>query len=327
MRPIFKLALLLGCGLPLLAIDGVVTNATTGMPQAGVAINLVQPSQNGMVPLGETKTDAQGQFKIDKTIPPGPGLLQATYEGTTYNQIITPGMPTTGIQVKVYDATNDPVVAIPVEHLILMEPSDTEIKISETFVFNNQTIRTFNDPAKGSLQVYLPEAAGGKAQAVITAPGGMPIPRTPTKASGGFYKIDYPIKPGETRMDVSYTVPAAQKFAGKVVPAPGGVHLVTPFSVTLTGEGIESQGQEPQTQAHIYIIKGADYKVSIDGVGALRPETPAAASDSGANGEDTGSPKIEIASARIYSRLYWVLGLALGILAVGGAMLYRRGTA
>jgi len=35
--------------LPLLAVDGVVVNATTGKPQSGVAINLVQPSQNGMV--------------------------------------------------------------------------------------------------------------------------------------------------------------------------------------------------------------------------------------------------------------------------------------
>ncbi len=95
--------------------------------------------------------------------------------------------------------------------------------------------------------------------------------------------------------------------------------------MTLTGEGIESQGQEPQTQAHIYNVKGSSYDVTIDGVGALRAETPA--SGDGAAGEDTGSPKIEIASARIYSRLYWVLGLALGILALGGAMLYRRGMA
>lgn len=323
-----KFALLLLSTLPLLAIDGVVMNATTGKPQAGVAINLVQPSQNGMVPLGETKSDAQGQFKIDKTIPPGPGLLQATYQGTTYNQIITPGMPTTGIQVKIYDGTTDPIVALPAEHLILMEPSDTQIKINETFVFNNQTIRTFNDPAKGSAQIYLPPAAVGKARAIITAPGGMPIPRTPTKASGGFYKIDYPIKPGETRMDVSYTVPAAQKFSGKVVPAPAGIHLVTPFSVTLTGDGIESQGQEPQTQAHIYNVKGATYDVTIDGTGALRAETSAAGNGpAAASGEESGSPKIEITSARIYSKLYWVLGLAFGILAAGATMLFRRGTA
>jgi len=67
----FALALVL-TSLPLLAIDGVALNVTTGKPQSGVAINLVQPSQNGMVPLGSATTDAQGQFKIDKQIPPDP---------------------------------------------------------------------------------------------------------------------------------------------------------------------------------------------------------------------------------------------------------------
>ena len=67
--------------LPLLAVDGVVVNVTTGKPQSGVAINLVQPSQNGMVPLGNATTDAQGQFKIDKQIPPGPGLAASYLRG------------------------------------------------------------------------------------------------------------------------------------------------------------------------------------------------------------------------------------------------------
>src|ERR1700726_2868687 len=131
------LAAFLAISLPLLAVDGVVVNATTGKPQSGVAINLVQPSQNGMVQLGNTTTDSQGQFKIDKQIPPGPGLIQATYQGTTYNQIITPGMPTTGIQVQVYDSTKKSGVAETLEHLILLEPGMEKLKISETFVVGN----------------------------------------------------------------------------------------------------------------------------------------------------------------------------------------------
>ena len=324
------LCLLAFSALPLLAIDGVVINASSGKPQAGVELSLVQPSQEGMVPLGNTVSGADGSFKIDKTIPPGPGLLQATFQGNTYNQIFTPGTPTTGVQVKVFESTNDPIVANPAEHLILLEPGDTEIKVSETFVFNNQTVRTFSDPAKGSLQFFLPAAAGGKSRAIITAPGGMPIPRVPVKATRpGFYKIDYPIKPGETRMDINYSVPAAQKFAGKIVLAPAGTHLVTPFSVTLTGSGIESQGQEPQTQAHLYSVTGTDYEITIDGTGALRNTTSTAA-EGGAVGsnanEDNGQPKIEIASARVYSKLPWVLGLAFGILTLGGTMLFRRVT-
>jgi len=310
------------CALPVLALDGVAVNVTTGKPQPGVAINLVQPSRSGMVPLGNVTSGARGEFKIDKEIPPGPGLIQATYQGTTYNQIITPGMPTTGIQVKVYDSTNKAGVAKMLEHLILIEPSIDNLKISETFVLGNPSNTTYNDPAKGTIQFYLPDSTGGKAQVVITAPGGMPITRPPVKTSpAGFYKIDYPAKPGETRMDVTYTVPAADTFAGKVMASETGTHLVSPPTVTLTGDGIESAGQEPQTQAHIYNLTGLDYNLLIEGIGSLRGEPAAAA------GDDSGSPQIQVKTPRIYSQLAWVLGLALAILALGGTMLYRRGAA
>ena len=40
-----------------------------------------------------------------------------------------------------------------------------------------------------------------------------------------------PVKPGETRMDVSYTVPSTTKFSGKVVASDAATHLVTPGTV------------------------------------------------------------------------------------------------
>ena len=318
------LAALLFISLPLLAVDGVVVNATTGQPQSGVAVNLVQPSQSGMVQLGNTTTDAQGQFKIDKQIPPGPGLLQATYQGTTYNQIITPGMSTTGVQLKVYEATKKAGIARTVEHLILLEPGADRLRISETFVVGNDSNLTYNDPAKGSIQFFLPPATDGNAQVIITAPGGMPIPRPALKTPvAGIYKVDYPVKPGETRMDVSYTVPATNKFSGKIVGSDAATHLVTPGTVTVTGDGIELAGREPQTQANIYNLTGLDYNLLIEGIGSLRPDDSAGAAGPG---DDGGSPQVEIKKPRIYAQLPWVLSLAFAILALGGTMLYRRGT-
>ena len=322
------LVALFAVSLPLLAVDGVVVNATTGKPQSGVAINLVQPSQNGMVQLGNTTTDAQGQFKIDKQIPPGPGLLQATYQGTTYNQIITPGMATTGVQLKIYDATKKAGIARTVEHLILLEPGADRLRISETFVLGNDSNLTYNDPAKGSIEFFLPPATGGNAQVIITAPGGMPIPRPALKTpTAGIYKVDYPVKPGETRMDVSYTIPSTNKFSGKIVASDAATHLVTPGTVTVTGDGIELAGREPQTQANIYNLTGLDYNLLIEGIGSLRPDDSAGAAGQAGQADDGGSPQVEIKKPRIYAQLPWVLSLAFAILALGGTMLYRRGAA
>ncbi len=84
----------------------------------------------------------------------------------------------------------------------------------------------------------------------------------------------------------------------------------------------ESLGQEPQTKAHIYGAGDADYTVKITGTGSLRNAEAAPA-----DAEDTGQPQIEEKAARVYSRMYWVLGLAFAILGLGGVLLYRRSAA
>jgi len=324
---VLPLAVLPWFAVNAMAVDGVVLNGTLMHPQPGVEIQLIQPSQQGMKALGKTVSDAQGKFKIDATIPPGPGLLQANYQGATYNQIITPGMPTSGVEVRVYESTNKAGTAKISQHLIVMEPGADQIKMSELFIIDNKTTLTYHDAGAGSAQFFLPKGLQDSARAIVTAPGGMPVPRPAAlTAREDIYKVDYPLKPGQTRIEVTYAVPAAQKFSGKIAPSDAPTRLVTPSTVTLTGDGIENLGQEPQTQAHLYNLSGLDYNVLIGGTGSL-----GLAADSGKESdqqdEDTGAPKVEIASARIYSRLGWVLGLALGILALGGVALYRRGEA
>ncbi|MEQ1948448.1 MAG: hypothetical protein ABL995_14750 [Bryobacteraceae bacterium] len=321
MRITLTSAALLALAVQAFAVDGIVLNGTTKQPQPGVDLNLVQPSEKGMVPLGKAKSGPDGKFVINAEIPPGPGLLQATYQGATYNQILTPVSPKTGVEVMVYDSTNKVGTAKASEHMILLEPDETALRVTEMFILKNDTSLTFNDPQKGSVQYYLPKDAKD-AKASITAPGGMPITRPPAKTGqADVYKVDYPVKPGETRFDITYTVPPAQKFAGKVLPSDSATHMVTPSTVTITGNGIEPVGQEPQTKAHLYNLSGLDYNVLIEGTGSMRGPAE------GQPEEDNGSPKVEVAPARIYSRVWWVLGLAFAILALGGTMLFRRGDA
>src|SRR5437588_9722359 len=90
---------------PAFAIDGVVTNATTGKPQPSVKVTLIHPGQNGMQQLGSAESDAQGAFRIDKEVPSPPALLQADFKGVNYNSVLAPGAPTSGVRVTVYDVT------------------------------------------------------------------------------------------------------------------------------------------------------------------------------------------------------------------------------
>ena len=302
------------------SIDGTVINATAGKPQAGVLVNLVQPGAQGMQTLATVKSDGEGKFKIDKEVPPGAALLQAIYQGVLYTRVLQPGSPTTGVHVEVYNSTAKPGVAKISQHMIVVEPYAGSLDIGEIFMIQNETTTTFQDPVNGSVQFYLPEAAGGNVKVTINSPGGMPIQRPAEKtAQKNVYKISYPVKPGESRFDVSYALPPSNTFASKILHSEGITRLVTPSTVTLSGDGLEALPPEPRTGAHIYDAGNAAYSVKI--VGTL-PNPEEAAPQ-----EDSGAPQIEEGAARVYSKMYWIMGLVFTILGLGGVLLYRKSAA
>ena len=183
------------------AIDGTVTNGTTGKPQANVRIMLVKPGQGGMQTLGTTKSDQQGHFQFTHDEPGGgPQLLQADFEGVNYNTLLTPNMPTSGVDVRVYKATKSPANARILQHMIVLEPSDAQTSVSETFILQNSSNETYANPGLGGVRFYVPRSADGQVRVSVQGPGGMPLPRTAEKTDEtDVMKVDYPIKPGETQ--------------------------------------------------------------------------------------------------------------------------------
>lgn len=304
------------------AIEGTVVNGTTGKPQAAVTVSLVQPGANGMQTLATSTSDANGKFSIDHDLPPPPALLQADYKGVTYTQVQPPGRPTTGIQFQIYESAAKPPEGLQMAHLIMIEPSASALEISETFLIRNDSTTTFQDSSKGTAQFYPPKAAGDQVQVSVTPPTQMTIRRTAEKAGKtGSFKIDYPARPGETRFDMHYTLPASDTFSGKVIDGERPTTVVTPLSVHLTGEGIKEAGVEDQVQARLYQVTAPTFNVKIEGTGSIREQ------QSNAPQEDTGQPQTKEILARVYDRMYWVLGLTFGILALGGTLLYRKGAA
>jgi hypothetical protein len=296
------------------AIDGVIINGTTGNPAAAVTIHLVEPGAGGMQTLAGVQSDRNGHFEIGNEVPHGRvALLQARYKGATYNIVLQPGVPTIGLHLSIYDSTAMPKTAKVAQHMVLIQPEANVIQIGETLLLENSTQLTFMDEAKGSIEFYVPPAFAGELSCTVKAPDGMPIQRSVEKTGEpNVYKVNYPLKPAETRFDLTYTVPAADTFAGRNLYADSPARLVTPPSVSLSGEGIESVGQEPASQAHIYNVQSSSYEVKLF--------------KGGPTADDSGQPTTEETSARLYTKLPWVLGLTFGILTLGGCLLYRRNT-
>ena len=304
------------------AVDGVIVNGTTGQPQPNTLVMLIQPTQGGMKTLGTTKTDAQGKFSFDSNDAQGPRLIQAIFQGVQYNRMVPPGMPSTGIQVPVYASTNKAGTAKVTQHFIVLQPGDKEMTVSEGLLYVGDPNLTFNDPVNGSVRFYVPPDAQGVGNVTVNPAGGMPIQRPAIKTKDpNVYKVDYPVRPGETRFDINYTVATASPmiFADKEIHPEAASNLVVPAGVTAKSDDLELAGQEPKTQASIYRIKNANFKVEVAGTGALQAQSEGSA-------DDTGQPQVQEVKPRIYDSMYWILGMAFAILGLGSVLLARNST-
>jgi hypothetical protein len=317
---------LLASGVAFASIDGTVINRTSGKPASGVAMTLVKPGKNGMQTIGATTTDDAGHFVFEKDQPGGgPQLLQATFKGVTYNKLMTPNIPTSNVEVDVYEATNSPTVARIAERMMVIEPSSSEISVTETMIVQNDSKTTYNNDALGGFRFYLPPAANGQSRVQAQGPQGMPLPRAAEKTKeADVMQVNYPIKPGQTEFEANYTLPAGSPFTfrSRVVGvkgmSSGPLRLVVPAGVTLAGSDIEKVGTEPKTQATIYTVTAADkFSTVITGTGALRQPGNETA------GDDSESPQVTQGPPQIYHYLRWLVTLAFATLGVGLLVLFR----
>ena len=299
------------------AVSGTVVNKTAGKPAAGVLVTLYTIGEQGMQPVKSVKSDAQGRFEIAADVG-GPALLQAIYQGVVYTKMLAPGSPATGVEVDVYDATSEAGAVEVAQHMVLLEPISGILHVSESILIRNSGDRAYYDSEAGSFQVWIPPEIRGEPRLMVTAPQGMPVSRDLVQAGEeGVWKIDVPLKPGETRFDITYVLPQADPlvYSGKVLHGGKAVRLVTPNGVTLSGEGVTQIGEEPQTHAKVYEVAGREYSVTIAGTGSLQmpQEQPAG-----------GGAGIQQIRPRIYDRIVVITGLTLLILLAGFLLLYRR---
>jgi hypothetical protein len=322
-----KLALFFLCCLPAAAVvNGVVINRTTGKPQAGATVGLNKlGTQNGIELVAQAKTDAGGKFSIDQEVQ-GPYLIRTAFDGVTYNHPLMPGTPTTDLTLEVYDASRQPGAAKVSKHMMLFEPGAGQMVVNETYLYVNNGKTAWNDPGNGTLHFYLPAGANGKVDVKATAPNGALIGAPVSKYSrDDIYKVDFPVKPGETRFDVTYSVPytIGSPYEGRIATKDENTYLIAPNGVTLKGDHLNDLGTEPRTQAHIFGLTGAsDYKIELTGAEVAGPDTAAAA---GADQQEA-RPDIEVIPPRINAEVKPVLAIALGILGLGFALLYRKDT-
>jgi len=324
-------ALLVALALPAAAgtIQGHVRNGTTGKPVPRAEVVLIS-LVNGMEQLTSVQTDAEGGFRFDRPeIGTGPMLVRTTYEGASYFQMSPPGRPTADLQV--FEA-NAPSSAVRLgSRAIIFQPNGTRLMVGEEFMLQNssQPPATYNNP-KGAFAFEIPDGAK-LGQVTATPPGGMPLPQGTSSIGKNRYSVDFPLKPGDTNIRISYDLPYsgdnATVRAATVMPAER-VMVAAPVGMQISAEGFAPGGTEQgfTVLTRSGVAAGTPLSISLSGTAPM-PQEQGQPADAGTNpgGRDAAAAaeNLQVMSPRLASFQWIVLG-GMGVFFILGFLYLMR---
>jgi hypothetical protein len=217
------------------SITGTVTNKTNNRPAAGDDVVLIRLAQ-GMQESTRTTTDSRGRYKLD--LPDdGVHLVRVTHDKANYFSPAPPGTDT--VDVTVYDAAAH-VAGITGEADVMRIESDGSgagLRVVENFFVKNDSTPPRTQFSDRPFDFYLPDGAIVEGSAAL-GPGSMPIKAAPVPLSDekNHYAFIFPIRPGETRFQITYRLPYSGSFTFSPRPmlATDTVAIMMPKSMTFT---------------------------------------------------------------------------------------------
>jgi hypothetical protein len=311
------------------SVSGTVTNGTTGKIAVGADVILIE-LQSGMQTVANTKTDAKGQYHF--TYPQlgvSPMLIRVVYKGVNYHQPAVPGKE--DVPVEVYESTSDPRAFSVDSRFLVFEPKDSSLIVGEEYDIENHTQppMTFSHQG-GSFSFYLPPS-GQLQQVSALGPGGMPIQQGTIDRGNHIQSIDFPFRPGQNNIRVSYTLPYAgnQATVHTVSPyAAQRVLIVAPPAVQVLSAGFAPAGTEQGFNVYSRDTVAANEPVDISVSGTAPPPQAVNSGNGGDNsGEASDNGPVatgEIVPSRIDNVKWLVIACFAAILALGAVMLIRR---
>ena len=322
-------------------VSGTVTNKTTGKPSTGDVVGVIDTTKS-MDEITKVTTDSTGSFRANAP-DGGQILLHVNHKGAEYFKSVPAGSSV--VDIDVYDSANK-VDGISGEALVLRaetDPTGKTLSVSENFFVMNASAPPRTEFGANTFDFYVPKGAQ-IAQSLASSPSGLPTNSkvVPIDAAAGHYAFTFPIRPGETRFQVTYTVPYSGKllFSIKLTTKTGDVAVMLPKSMQFDG-GAQFQpiSPDPNSQSYDAHSPAADQPVAftISGTGQLPDESQKGAQAAGGagSGEQAGravaggqrpggglgapeDPNGEHDADPWAKYKWWILGL-LGLALAGGA--------
>ncbi len=187
-------------------IEGQVVNGTSRRPVSSQEVRLLSPKE-GMQQVATASTDVQGRF----TFAPGaldPSaffLVETRFAGVAYHAPVQfDSSGSANVSLTVYEAVRSmPVRVQSLRALVRAQGAKAEVREELELLNSSDPPRAYASP-DGTFRFRL---SPGASQPNVAVEGlmNMPLPQTPARGkSPGEYFIRYPLKPGLTRVELSY---------------------------------------------------------------------------------------------------------------------------
>ena len=289
-----------------------------------------------------TKADSAGKFSFTlKDGPGGPHLIRAVHQGVTYHQMAPPG--TNSVEVKVYDVVkNLPGLQVTADVMRFQAENGT-LNGVRLFAVNNASTPPKTQMNDHNFEFYLPEGAKIE-ESQAKAPNGQPIAAesAPQKEKNR-YAVVFPLRPGETQIQVQFTMPYSGSLTFDPKPLYPAEHAVVVIPKTMQFEAanasvFQTMNDPSQGDTTVEVAQGTQpgqsLAYTIKGTGTIN-ESPQQVAAGAAQGQGQGMSNrpggglgtpIDTPDPLQQYR-WWILGGFAIVLAAGGWFVTKRQSA
>jgi len=242
------------------SVSGRVMNGASGAPISVERVTLMKPGQFGMETVASLEGVSEFMFR---DIQPGAGIphiLRTTFEGVSYSEnVAVTEAKTYSADVTVYPVTkkwSETHVRVP--HMIVVREGD-HIQIEQTIEFHNNGKSTYTGD---SLRIAIPETAHNTSL-TTSYQNGMALPAL-SAVNGQQYAIALPLRPGQSRLQLSYEM--QYNAAGTTLRQPFYYDVadlnifLSPRDMTLDSDGAVKVEDEELARNNFSVFQRKDLK-------------------------------------------------------------------
>jgi hypothetical protein len=326
-------------------LAGTVTNGTTNKPAAGDEVILINIA-NGMDVAANTKVDSGGKFSFTLQDAASPHLIRAVHQGVTYHQMAPPG--STSVELRVYDvARKVPGIQVTAD-VMRFQAENGKLQGIRLFAVNNASAPSRTQLNDHNFEFYLPPHVTME-QAQAKAPNGQPIGvEAMPQSDQSRFAVNFPLRPGETQIQVRFTLPYSGSLTFDPKPLYPAEHVVVVLPKSMQFEAanaslFQSMNDPNQSDTIVEVARqtlpGQSLTYTIKGTGTISESPQRVAAGSAQAGSAQGQP--EGMSNRpggglgnpidtpdpLQQYRWWILGGFAILLAAGGWYATQRQTA